>query len=837
MTRALARSAFRSRFPLAPVAVLLLVSALVVGGPAPAGALDADRAQAAPPGVDPAAAGTPPTSTRLDGLPWVGAGGPVPGIEATGASPEGTTDLTFADPAIGGEVYDVFVEADGQILVGGRIDSVAGQARGLLHRLQPDGSLDTSFDPRVTGFSVNDVTEDATGRIFIGGHFGEVGGVGRSGVARLLPDGRLDTTFVGPSISGQVEAIAVQPDGRVLVAGNFGYAGQVLHRGVVRLNANGSIDTSFVDPGVMDYGNAQGAVYAIALNADGTVLIGGHFRFVGGQSHSLMARLHADGTVDPIYGPQVSGTTVVTMAAATDGSVFIAGSITAVGGQPVAGLARLDNGGTFDPSFDAGIPAAYEPVQDLALQPDGRLLVGGSFTEVAGVPRAGLARLEPGGALDPTLADPFLDGEVLGIAVRPDGGILVGGSILHAEGYSYRGLAPILATSTSRSGVLDQTFGLRGVWNLTDFPSIANDVAVQPDGSVVTAGSADGFGGRILVTRTNSLGVRDRSFNRRGVLRLDLTPGNDWAEAVLVQPNGKIVVAGHIANAAESMVVIRLRADGTKDPTFSGDGVATVDLGPGLDVAIDLARLPDGDLVVAGLATDSSRHIGMARLNGDGTLDRSFSGDGKVVTDLGGAAELAYGVAAQPDGRIVVAGVKSPTRAVVLRYRSDGRLDPSFSSDGVKPLAFTGNASAATAIAVADDGDLVVAATDGTGGGRFAAARLDQAGRFDRGFAGDGMVVVDAGPGYDEAWDLALRPDGRILLGGDTQSEGAFALVQVLADGTPDATFSDDGIAAYDLRVGAEMAVGLALQPDGHPVLAGFEFASTPHVLVARAWP
>lgn len=808
----------------------------------PARAAVVDQPQVAPLAADPGGVGTPPPSVRLGSLPGSGPGTPTPSAEAEGAPTEGTTDLSFVDPRIAGEVHDVFVEDDGQILVGGRIDRVDGDPRGHLARLNADGTLDVAFDPGLTGWWVNALAQDATGRILVGGSFSVDGGVSYRSVIRLQPDGTVDPTFANPAVAGAVNAIAVQLDGRILIAGSFTTVQGTAQRGVARLNSDGSLDPTFANPSVTDQGGSNAAVHAMALNSDGSVLIGGNFRKVAGVGRNMVARLLADGSLDTSYSPQMTGTEVLAVAAAPDGSALVGGTISAVGGTARRGLARLDPNGSLDATFDAAISPAFDVdlVHAITVQPDGQILIGGTFAEVGGEARAGLARLDPSGKLDSTLADPLIVGDVLSIALPPDGEILVGGDIESAEGHPYDSVARILSTSTSRSGDLDHTFGRNGSWWLTPVASISNDVAIEADGSVVTAGSAAGMGGRILVTRTDAAGRPDCCIGsvEEGVLRLNLTSGDDWAEAVAIQPDGKIVLAGHIGGSSDSMVVVRLKPDGARDTTFSGDGVATIDFGRGLDVAVDLALRPDGRMVVAGIAGGgNSRRIGVARLTANGSPDLTFSGDGKVATDLGGNGEFGFGVAVQPDGRVVVAGVKSPQDAVVLRYKANGRLDPTFSGDGIKPIAFTAHGSAATGIAVADDGDIVVSGTDLSGGGRFAVARLDGTGRFDRTFASDGTLVVDAGPGWDEAWDVELQPDGRIVLGGDTGSGNSFAVIRVLADGTLDPAFSGDGRASYNLVTGGELAIGLALQPDGRAVLAGLQYASTPHTLVARVWP
>jgi uncharacterized delta-60 repeat protein len=255
---------------------------------------------------------------------------------------------------------------------------------------------------------------------------------------------------------------------------------------------------------------------------------------------------------------------------------------------------------------------------------------------------------------------------------------------------------------------------------------------------------------------------------------------------------------------------VAVAAPGDLDPTFSGDGRLTSDLGRGDSRAAAIVRQPaDGRIVVVGRRAD--RYVGtgslpdfaLARLNSDGSLDESFSGDGRQTTDFSPAGDQATAVALQPDGRIVVAGSAGAPGAAdfaVARYNADGSLDTSFSADGRLTIDF-GEESASSGVAVAGDGAIVVVGVAGVGrDADFALARLNADGSPDTAFDGDGMLRTDVA-GADRATAVALRDDGAIVVAGTadastgfTTGTNLFAVTRYSSSGVLDGTFGGDGI-------------------------------------------
>ena len=334
----------------------------------------------------------------------------------------------------------------------------------------------------------------------------------------------------------------------------------------------------------------------------------------------------------------------------------------------------------------------------------------------------------------------------------------------------------------------------------------------------------------------------DTSFGTGGWTTVNF--GNsDQGEAVIVDPDGKIVVAGTWDGGLADFAVLRLNADGTRDTTFGGDGRVNLTFGGGtfggVERAYGLARQADGKYVVVGV-TDAGggvpNNFAITRLNADGTLDTSFSGDGKLTLDLG-FEDQAHAVAIQADGRIVVAGQAASDIAVV-RLLPDGTLDPSFNDvpvptaengDGIHRFSL-GGTEAARAVAIQGNGAIVVAGFSDVGGTRdFAVARLLPTGLLDPSFDGDGWTTVDFS--WSETGEaLLLLSDGRMLVGGPADGGSAdFAVAQLLPNGSLDPAFNPGVPSVSDFNGkfrtsfgSADFLTSMALQADGKIVLAGY---------------
>jgi len=356
------------------------------------------------------------------------------------AAQDGSIDTSF-DPGsnINGEVWSIALQPDGKVLIGGAFTAVGGVARNGVARLNADGSLDTSFNPGSgTNGEVWSMALQPDGKVLIGGYFATVNGVARTGVARLNADGSLDTSFSpGFGTNDWVIALALQPDGKILIGGVTIFRVGVTHSGVTRLNADGSSDTTF-NPG----SGANSDVWSLAVQPDGKVLIGGSFSTVDGVARNRVARLNANGSLDTSFNPGSGANfSVSALAMQPDGRVLIVGAFTTVNGSTRNHVARLNADGSLDASFNPGSGADNE-VWGLALQPDGKVLIGGLFTAVGGVTRQRVARLHADGSLDTSFyPGSGIDGTVFRLVLQPDGNVLIGGWFNTVDGMTRHHIA------------------------------------------------------------------------------------------------------------------------------------------------------------------------------------------------------------------------------------------------------------------------------------------------------------------------------------------------------------------------------------------------------------
>jgi uncharacterized delta-60 repeat protein len=319
-------------------------------------------------------------------------------------------------------------------------------------------------------------------------------------------------------------------------------------------------------------------------------------------------------------------------------------------------------------------------------------------------------------------------------------------------------------------------------------------------------------------------GDPDPTFSTDGKQRTDFGAGPSAAAAVVRQADGNVVAVGE---ADDNFLVARYNLDGSLDPSFSGDGRVQTNL-TGVDGATDVA-LRGKKIVAVG---SGGGHFALARYNPNGTLDPSFSGDGKQTTDFGfGGGDAATGVAIQDDGKIVVvgfaAGPMSSSAFALARYNPNGTLDPTFSGDGKQTIYFLGS-DKAFGVALQSDGKIVVVGSGVdnavTGASEGALARYNPNGTLDTSFSGDGTQTTDFLFGAaDVANDVAIQANGRIFAvgfagGGATGDD--FALARYKTDGSLDPGFSGDGLKRTSFG-GSDRANGVALQGDGRIVAAG----------------
>ncbi len=388
-----------------------------------------------------------------------------------------------------GAVYSIAVQSDGKSLIGGDFTHYNGQARGRLARLNGDGSLDTAFLATGAGAdgAVAPIAMQGDGKIMIGGGFTQFNGVPRGHVARLNSDGSLDNAFLssGAGADSAVVAIAVQSNGKIMIGGAFSQFNGVARGSVARLNSDGSLDTTFLATGAGPYP----WVFAIAVQSDGKILIGGDFWKYNGVLRGKVARLNSDGSLDTTFlatgtGAN-SGSAVEAIAVQGDGKILIGGDghFTNYNGVARGHVARLNSDGSLDTTFLATGVGSDNRVSAIAVQSDGKIVIGGWFYQFNGVARSKVARLNSDGSLDTTFLATGAGvngyGQVDAMAVQSDGKILIGGDFL-----GYNNTARAFVARLNGDGSLDTAFpagggpGAAGVWE-----DISDRLPPQPTGA------------------------------------------------------------------------------------------------------------------------------------------------------------------------------------------------------------------------------------------------------------------------------------------------------------------------------------------------------------------
>jgi uncharacterized delta-60 repeat protein len=494
---------------------------------------------------------------------------------------DATTGLADSfDPNANAVVITIAVQADGKVLAGGLFTSIGGQTRSRIARLDATTGLADSFDPAASGF-VQSIAVQADGKILVGGLFNgtnSIGGQTRNYIARLDTATGLADSF-DPKANNTVYAIAVQADGKILAGGDFttlspnGGAAVTRNR-IARLETDGRLDRT------VDVNAVGEVVYATAFQRDGKILLGGRFTTVLGQTRHGLARLNTDGTLDTAFNPNVGGA-VFTIAVQADGKILVGGDFSSVGAQTRHFIARIDSVTGLADSFD---PDAAHMVFAIVVQPDGKILVGGAFEGIlggiGGQPRNRIARLDPVTGLADSF-DPNAQYHVLAIALQPDGKILVGGEFVAIGGQQRHYIARLDATTGLADGFNPNSDGfvwsiavqaggkilmggvfanvggqsrhnvarLDGATGLADPFNPAADstvysIAVQADGRILAGGTFQTIGGQ----------------TRHGIARLDATTGladsfdpNSapccfGVSSFTVQADGKILVGGAFAN-------------------------------------------------------------------------------------------------------------------------------------------------------------------------------------------------------------------------------------------------------------------------------------------------
>lgn len=733
---------------------------------------------------------------------------------------DGTPDYSFGDE---GKVLTfirsvgraVLIQTDGKILIAGTSFEQSA-ADFLVARFNPDGSFDASFGVNglvrtPIGFFADEAWTAALqtdGKIVLAGWtYNSIGTEGKNiAVVRYNANGSLDTTFDGDGklttdiggLDNEAYSVAVQADGKILLGGSSSIQWVGSQGFLVRYNPDGSLDTSFDGDGIVISAiGSRSGLGPVAVQPDGKIVAAGNFHD-GAKNVFVVARYNADGSPDTTFDTDGQTTVSVSPDNAYSRSIIVQANQkivvfgTTLSPNSASGnfaALRFNADGSLDTSFDAdgivmtNFDRPYNSLSSGIIQPDGKLLGVGTAGNVYGGDFA-LARYNADGSLDTSFDT---DGKVTtAVAYRP------------AEGRA------VLVQSDNKIVVAGQVY--KGALN--SFTMVFGLTRYNPDGSL------------------------DATFGDGGIVTT-LIGNSAYAAAAVLQPDGKIIVAGSAGGEDQTDIALaRYNLDGSLDTTFDGDGIVITRVDSEDARAHSIALQPDGKIVLGGYGFSAGYKAMLFRYNPDGSLDNSFGDGGKAISP--GMLHVAVSVAIQPDGKIVAAGralaISSETAAfVVARHNADGSLDTSFDFDGITRASFGVNIDEVRAVAVQPDGKIVAVGTIYFSSSvKIGVVRFNADGTLDSTFDGDGKVITSIGTRDDLAHAVIIQPDGKIIVAGETtiqvSSSGIshdFAAIRYNADGSLDNSWGTNGVATVNFGDYGGRAFGAALDSDGRLILTG----------------
>jgi uncharacterized delta-60 repeat protein len=714
---------------------------------------------------------------------------------------DGTRDPSFAAGAVANQdIMCTLIDSDGRILIGGSFLEVQGVPLNGIARLKKDGSIDSSFVPELGIENVVAIAMEKDGRILIGGYFQmvvAVDGVQHSGIARLNVDGSLDESFKAAFAGNPgIDAFAEQTDGKIITVQNR-FQGTLQSR-VVRLENDGTLDSSF-NPSV----DADDSIRAIAIQRDGKVLLGGRFTTLAGESFNGIGRLNTDGTPDSSFTPGtgLAGGEAASFAIQNDGKIIVGGTFTSINGVPRSRIARLNDDGTVDQNFDPGLGVEYVAggvtanvsVSSTALQADGRILIGGFFNQVDGKYREQVARL--GGGEGVPLAP--------SITIEPeDQNVTLG----QTASFS------VVASGFPRP-TLQWYFG-------------ASALPLQRGNALILSSAQSTNAGRYMVVVSNSVGsvtsvVATLTVNpppaSPGALDLSFDAGtgvDGSVHAIALQPGNEIIIGGYLSRAPKLNVncIARLHSNGVRDVNFADLGANNT-----INTISSLALDFNGKLILGGTFTSLNdvALTNVARIEADGQVDPTFA----ASLDIDGPVSA---IATTPESKVMIVGefteIAGIFRNRIARLNPDGTLDETFDpGSGIDGT----NAPVLTSVAIDAKNKIVIGGRFQrlNGNARSGIARLNPDGSADPTFN-----PVGVGGAYPVIRAIAIQPwDGKILIGGEFTSVNNLdrkAVARLNLDGSVDESFTPD------VAIKIPSVQCLALQGDGKIFIGGFTLSA-----------
>ena len=650
------------------------------------------------------------------------------------------------------------------------------------------GTNDETFNifntcPNLGGFNngVNSIVVQSDGKIVVGGIFTTYKGVPVNRIARLNSDGTQDGTFIA-GFNFDVNSLSLQSDGKIIVAGKFTSG---ISNGIIRLNTDGSTDPSFNTGTGFD---TYPIILGTKIQTDGKILVFGNQQSFNGTTTNKITRLNTDGSLDPTFNLTGTGFNVsipvLCMAIQSDGKIVVGGDFLQYNGSSRNKIARLNSNGTLDVAFNPGT-GFNSTVNSISIQNDGKIITGGVFTVYNGINNNYIARINTDGSFDSSFNTASgITSLVYATAIQLDGKIIVGG-----------GNTLTRTARLNADGSLDNNYNPGNGHN-----NNVRTIAIQTNGKIISGGDFSTYDDmeRVRISIANTDGTRDTLFN-------PVTGFDNTVYCTARQTDGKIIAGGGFTLFNDFPVkrIVRLNSNGSIDLTFTS--------GLGFDgIVYSSAIQSDGKIILGGNFTS---YNGIAinriiRLNSNGTFDPTFN----PVLGFNG---IVYSIVIQIDGKIIAGGafttINGNNANRIARLNTDGSLDPTFNTG-------TGFNSVVKALEIQQNGKIIAVGSFAAFNGvsRVRIARINTDGTLDETFIANFVF-------YGGLNAIKVQTDNKIIVGGTfvvVQGNSVSNFARLNTDGSIDPTFysgsvlyggnsgSLTGVHCIDIQTNGKLIVG-----------------------------
>jgi uncharacterized delta-60 repeat protein len=677
-------------------------------------------------------------------------------------------------------VYDIQQQSDGKYVAVGTFTNYSGSTQNRITRINQNGTRDTTFSIgnglSTTAYAISPQSDNS---IIAGGAFDGYNFISTPSIVKISPSGALDSSFnIGSGFGNTIYGLATQPDGKVIAVGTFNRYSGSINNYITRTDLSGSLNmganTTF-NPGV----GFSSTVNSHVTQSDGKIIAVGDFTTYSGSgvNSQRITRINPNGTRDDTFntgtGFNVAANRVIVQ---SDGKIVVVGAFTTYSGSSQSGIVRLNTDGTRDTTFNVGTGFTVSSGISLALQSDGKYIVGGNYTTYSGSSSFRITRINTDGTLDTTFnTGTGFNSVVYATPIQPDGKIIAAGNFSQ-----YNGLSATFIIRLNTDGTRDTTFNVGTGPN----SSVSNAIIEPSTNKIIAVGNFTTYSGSSTNTtriiRLNVSGTQDTSF----VSGTGFSSNVNNTTHLSVESDGKIYVGGGpftLYNGTTVNSFARINSSGSLDTTFPYTSSTSA---AGFSNTVRSIFISGSNIYFAGSYTSYRPINNIVRINTDGTQDTSFLIGAGLNTQ-------ANAVKLQSDGKIIVGGnfssYNGSTTPSLLRLNTDGTLDTSF-------IIGTGFNASVYSIDVQSDNKILALGnfTSYSGSTQNRITRINTNGTRDTTFnVGTGLNVFLAANATNK---ILASSDGGVYVSspGTSTYSGSFTgnLWKTNSDGTLNSTFN-----------------------------------------------